>query len=335
MPSVVGMTPVDAALYLSAIGRVDMPVPLRFARALLDPDFRFPKRLADIASVDAVDAVRLRGVTVNEQHQLEYHKQPADPDARSHGFARSASPLIIGDGWRSAAKPVFEARDHGKIDVEPFASWSIDHDVSRLVRLHAPNYDDDSRYELPVVEVEDIMPEVSAVLRQISENPAVMLKDDERQAVWRRSQPYGLDTVHRIVEGILREYVPWPFPFRLRTRSELLLSRQEIAQQVAALFHQLLQAPQPTRPSNLVCYFLSLIDRGRADFTAWSENLHDVWGFKMKTGDHDWIEGQIWVEPGLSNEPTDQIQEVELPGGSFGAIRLEMGNLRCYICRRK
>jgi hypothetical protein len=346
VPNMIALTPVSAALYLAAIGLSTKPVPLCFARALLNPRFAFPSNLAELTSLKAGPETTLHTLWVDDQHRLVILDKPVsfgyERRPRSDGESRPVH--VLSDGWRLRSTPIFTG-----CPIEPAESnnggsdpWPYDHDGARLVHLHPKPPTETTKATIPVVELADIVPDLVSLFNDIRANPAKLLDADERERLWAEKRRDVSAVARRIVETALREFTPWPYPFKGRTEAEQRLPTKESEKAVVALFDRLLHAPGPLRPTDLTAYFISLITRRRAEFTAWPEECAGVWGFKIKTGDHNWIDGRIWHEPDVEDNPADPVEftkeDTRIEAGRYRdrfrhRVELRTGSLRCHIER--
>ncbi len=346
IPTMLGISPLSAALYLSAIGRTDRPVPLSFARALLDPRFAFPMQLSDLSNLTAPKLVFLAGLHVDDQHRLVFggHGERPSQFGSRPPSASVEGEVILSEGWRRCDTPLFSGYPVSELDtkIEACRGWAMDHDGSRLVRLDTCTPREVPNCSIPIAEISDVLPDVASLANDVRARPSEMLDPTVRNAHWAASRPNVSGVARRIIEAVLLEFKPWPSPFRMRKESERLLRPRESEEMVVALFDRLLDAPFNTQPTDLTAYFLSLITKRRAEFAAWPEELADVWGFKIKTGDHNWINGRIWHEPGQidnSSAPiacsasAEIIQPHHFRNRYRHRVLITTGSLRCFIER--
>lgn len=349
VPNFTGITPVAAALYLAAIGKTDRPVPMSFARALLDPAFAFPDRLSELKNIRAQPISVLHSLAAIEDFRLVCIDQELfyDEHGRPHlgGLGNEYKvQAVVSQGWRRRNFPIFLGYPAQNVNLEfrKLAKALFDHDGTRLVRLDATPAGELPASVLPIVELSEIIPDITTLADAVRANPKDLLDAATRAKHWAEKYPSISGVAKRIVEAVLLEFVPWPHPFRRRTEAEQRLRPQESYDAVVALFDRLLDAPGPIRPADLTAYFYSLITKRRAEFSAWPEELAGVWGFKIKTGDHNWIEGRIWHEPNGTDNPSDPVECDEsaslIEQGRHRSryrhrVSLKTGTLRCYIQR--
>jgi hypothetical protein len=346
VPNMIGLTPVSAGLYLAAIGLSDQPVPISFARALLEPRYEFPANLAELCSQKAPTESMLHTLWIDGDHRLVILEKPVRVgyDGRAVTDGKTEPVHVLSEGWRLLHTPIFLGYPADKIEGTGRESqpWQFDHDGPRLVRLHSDERRPAPEAAIPVVELSEIVPDLVALFNDVRADPAKMLELEHREKTWTERRAAVSPVARRIVETALREFSPWPFPFRRRTDAELRLRTQESSDAVIALFDRLLDAPGPLRPTDLTAYFFSLITKRRAEFAAWPEDFVGVWGFKIKTGDHNWINGRIWHEPGEKDDPADpvefeasaaQIETTRYRDRYRHRVHLWTGSLCCYIER--
>lgn len=347
LPSLAGLSSVSAALYLAAIGKTKLPVPVGFARALLDPAFSWPHPLNKLSELSAPNEVRLNGLRVDKEHRLVFGGH--DESHEGFGYRRDATvpeqAEVVSEGWRrrdAALFPGYPVEVVERDSVHHRQHWEFDHDGARLVRLHASPRGESPTPQIPVVELREVMPDVVMLANDVRANPAKMLNTADRAKHWAETRAGISPVAMRIVETAMTLFTPWPYPFRVRTQQEQQLRVRESNEKVVALFDRLLDAPLTHQPTDLTAYFLSLIDKRRAEFAAWPEVFANVWGFKIKTGDHNWINGRIWNEPGEQDVPTDpmsfktsaaRLEQTRYRDRYRHRVHLRTGNLRCYIER--
>jgi hypothetical protein len=195
---------------------------------------------------------------------------------------------------------------------------------------------------LPVVELDALASEIAELLDVVNRAPVNAADSSVFDARWNEVGLAGRMAAKRIIGSILQRFAPWPFPFRRRTEAETRLRSRDSIDETLRLFERLLDAPGLREPTDLGAYFISLITRQRAEFHAWADDVFGVWAFKIKTGDHNWIEGRIWHEPGEQDDPSDPLvavsgKESAYSSGHRSRYRytefLRSGSLRCYIER--
>lgn len=358
LPSMQGLTPVSAALYLSLTGQVSKPVPISFARATLSPEWKFPSCLNELSTQKTEAELHLPTLGVDEKRRLVITEKSKHRRYHSSGH-ETERPLdtnhVLADGWMRRGGVIFHgcpaitsaAIQHGETPSMPLAEY--EHDGDRLIRLAPPDArslirakSEPPQPNLPVVELSEIVSEINAVLTQVSANPEEVLDYENPDRIWRGEKPKMRLATSRIVEAALREFTPWPHPFKLRTEKQMRLRPHESRAEVEALFDRILDAPGPIKPSDLTAYFFSLITKRRAEFSAWPEEFVGVWGFKIKTGDHNWIEGKIWRWPDEDDEPDEPVDcdeyRIPLEANRYRKryreiTRVFAGNVCCYIER--
>lgn len=346
VPNMVGLTPAAAALYLAAIGVSDRPVPLSFARGLLDPHFKFPDSLVKLISIKAEPQTHLHSLVADERHQLVIRSGLTFSDylGKRYELGDNEPAVVVSRGWRARGASLFlgypvEATVSEKSKGTP---WPYEHDGARLVHLHHEPRSEAIKAAIPVIELTEIVPELAELFDEVCANPAELLDPSQRERAWSSKQEGASPVARRIVESALQEFIPWPYPFKLRTDADLRLRPRESADAVTALFDRLLDAPGPMRPTDLTAYFISLITKRRAEFAAWPEECLGVWGFKIKTGDHNWINGRIWHEPGETDNPSDPVEfeanAIRIESSRYRerhrhCVYLQTGSLRCYVER--
>lgn len=325
LPNVIGMTPADARVYLTTIGKLEGPLPISVARALLAPRFSFGTSLAGLAEHRAHASLACSLIGLNDAHQLELRGE--EPNAQR---------IVLASGWRSRQADVFagypneDRYSHGHAECD--ANWPLDHDGSRLVRTGSPGSratSDDAADEdyllLPVVPLAEIADDVSRLLNEVAASPATMLQADVRSQMWRTRHSDVSPVAVRLVEGVLQQYVPWPFPFKLRRAGEQQVSQETTWNAVVRAFKRLLVASIDTEPPDVAAHFLALIGQGRAPLSVWPIPLEGVWGFKIRTGDHEWLKGTLWMEPDVVDNLSAALVFKE------SGKRIECGAARCAI----
>lgn len=341
LPTMVGVTPVAGALYLAAIGKTDKRVPLRFARALLNPKFSWPEAISALPAIEPPPLETfLSTLWVDAEHRLTIYDQPVASGYGGH-LTLGEPVYVLSEGWRRRGQAIFLGRD---ADDEPESAVApdteFDYDGEALVRLR-PRTDGSAPNAVgPIKELSEYHAELGAMFNEIRADVR-LLDRDARDRHW-PDRPATSSLCRRIVESALRWFTPRPHHFRKRTGTEVRPRSIECDSAVVALFDRLLDAPAPLRPTDLVVYFFSLIRKPRRDWQPWAEELAGVWGFKIKTGDHNWIEGRIWHEPDRSDDPADPVEFTadRQVIGSRGhrdlyrhSARIRTGSLRCSIWR--
>ncbi|QQS08306.1 MAG: hypothetical protein IPK69_09915 [Phycisphaerales bacterium] len=176
---------------------------------------------------------------------------------------------------------------------------------------------------LEIVGLTEVANELIELLAEVHASPRVMLDAHLRRRVW-KDKPIASPGLCGIVAGVLQRFTPWPYPFAMRTAAERQLNTHEVQDAVVRLFDRLMDAPPITRPPDYAGQFLALVAQRRAPLTTWQEELSGVWAFKIRLGYHDWIEGKIWMEPGVQDD-----RHAALTFHDHN--RLSAGALRCVL----
>lgn len=334
VPSVIGMTAQDACAYLVAIGKLEQNIPISVARSFLHRSSRSSGSLAGLALSRAHLALRSNAIDIDDEHRLVL-RAGVDQEER----------VVLSVGWRSKSKDIFE----GYPNAERYAPHDersddcvLDHDGTRLVTTSVHrNFDSDRdaskapAYLLPVVPASAIAEDLGRLLDEIVANPGKLLRSDARAAHWKAAHARTSLVAKRLVEGILLRYVPWPHPFKQRKANELAVTQEETRDAVVNLFARLLRARIDCEPPDVAAHFLALIRQGRAPLSVWPMPLEGVWGVKIRTGDHEWLKGSIWMEPGVTDDPGAALVFAGSGTHAFmdNGKRIECGAARCAISK--
>lgn len=322
LPSLAGLEPADALLFLIVTGKVSRKIPLSLARGLLlarnargsAPSW-VTTPVREIRHLRAPDLTLPVGLAVDDRHRLV--------------LRGTTENLVISEGWRSRTDALFDGYPslRGSIQRRDYSEGEFEHDGDRLIRLRPGA---ECAAMIPVVDLEVILTDLRLLLesaRTAAIGGPGMLGEHDGTHDAHRAESLA---ANRIADAIMATYAPWPHPFRARPDTNSAVPMAQTREEVVRLFERIRSAPIAGEAHRIAGHFLGLIDQGKSLLTTWPEKMEGVWGFKIKTGDHKWVRGIIWMEPGVTDDYAEPVQ-FKYRGGFESNCMLSVGALRCSL----